>query len=74
MDLLIGQHIKGKLKERNMSVKLFADKLGIRRTNVYRDLFEQASLDTGLLMKISEILQYDFFADLSKKHQERSQQ
>lgn len=57
-----------------MSVKLFADKLGIRRTNVYRDVFEQASLDTGLLMKISEILQYDFFADLSKKHQERSQQ
>lgn len=68
MEHFLGKQIQNKLKERNMSVTDFAHNLGIRRTNVYRDVFEQTSLDTNLLMRISAILQYDFFADLSEQH------
>ena len=38
----------------------FARKLSYSRTNVYK-IFEKPSIDTNLLLRISSILNYDFF-------------
>ena len=38
----------------------FADELGTVRQNVYR-IFKKRHLDTGLLLKISQVLNHNFF-------------
>lgn len=63
----IGTLIRNVLKERNLSVKDFAEQLGIKRPNAYR-IFESNSIDTSLLLKISQILDYDFFGDISEDY------
>jgi predicted transcriptional regulator len=60
----IGALIRKKLKEKN-TVVWFSKQLNCSRTNVYK-IFERKSLDTTELMRISKILEYDFFADLSE--------
>nr|WP_044532217.1 hypothetical protein [Bacteroides intestinalis] len=61
----IGQLIKQKIEEQNRTVVWFADQLSCSRTNIYK-IYEKASIDTGLLQRISAILHYDFFTDYSK--------
>lgn len=66
----IGKLIKQKLRESNHTVVWFAKELGCSRTNAYK-IFEKTSINTNELMKISEILNYDFFKCYStelKKH------
>ena len=43
-----------------MAVNDFAHEINKSRTVVY-DIFERETMDTGLLYKISEVLNYDFF-------------
>ncbi len=43
-----------------MPVQDFAHAISRSRTVVY-DIFERETIDTGLLLKISEVLGYDFF-------------
>ncbi len=43
-----------------------AKKINCDRTNVYK-IFRRASIDTALLLRISAVLEYDFFSDLSKE-------
>lgn len=62
----IGAHIRRQLKEKGISVKDFADALGIQRPNAYR-IFGQRSIDTELLLRISAYLRYDFFRDYSER-------
>ena len=57
---MIGNKIKEVFEMRNMRLSDFALKIGTARQNVYR-IFERESLDTQMLMKISEILDHDFF-------------
>lgn len=47
------------------TIKWFAEQLHCRRGNIY-DIFNRATIDTELLVRISRILDYDFFADLSE--------
>jgi transcriptional regulator with XRE-family HTH domain len=56
----IGQKIKDVFDQRQMKLTEFADELGTVRQNVYR-IFKKRHLDTGLLLKISQVLNYNFF-------------
>jgi len=62
----IGQIIKGELTAQERSVAWFARKLCLDRSNVYR-LFQKNSIDTSLLMRISLVLNKDFFSLLSNQ-------
>jgi transcriptional regulator with XRE-family HTH domain len=56
----IGQKIKEVFDRREMKLTDFADELGTVRQNVYR-IFKKRHLDTGLLLKISQVLNHNFF-------------
>jgi plasmid maintenance system antidote protein VapI len=56
----IGNIIKAKFEESEHTVAWFARKINYDRTNIYR-IYERESIDTDLLMKISEVLNFDFF-------------
>jgi len=60
MTIEIGQKIKEVFDQRKMKLTDFADQLGTVRQNVYR-IFKKRHLDTGLLLKISQVLDYNFF-------------
>lgn len=60
MAVEIGQKIKEIFDQRDMKLTDFADELGTVRQNVYR-IFKKRHLDTGLLLKISQVLDYNFF-------------
>ena len=56
----IGEKIKEVFDNRNMKLTVFADELGTVRQNVYR-IFKKRHVDTGLLLKISQVLNHNFF-------------
>jgi transcriptional regulator with XRE-family HTH domain len=56
----IGQKIKEIFDKRQIKLTDFADELGTVRQNVYR-IFKKRHLDTGLLLKISQVLNHNFF-------------
>lgn len=56
----IGELIKQQLEEQGRTVVWFANKLSYSRINVYK-IFKKPSIDTDLLLRISNILGYDFF-------------
>lgn len=56
----IGKLIKQKLQEQHRTVVWLAQRLSCGRANVYK-IFEKYSIDTEVLMKISGILNFDFF-------------
>ena len=55
----IGSVIEEKLKEKSMTVSELADKINRSRTTVH-DIFKRKSIDTELLIAISNALNYDF--------------
>lgn len=59
--ILIGQLIEQELHRQERTTVWFARKLGCNRTNAYK-IFKRTSIDTDLLMRISLILNHDFFA------------
>jgi hypothetical protein len=56
----IGQKIREVFEGSDIRIGDFADRLGMVRQNVYR-IFERTHIDTGLLLKISALLNHDFF-------------
>lgn len=56
----IGQLIKIELERQERTVSWFARKLCCDRSNVYK-IFKRSTIDTELLLRISQILQHDFF-------------
>jgi len=63
-DIYIGNLIKEKFeqkkaKDKNFTKAEFARRLGIQRSTIY-PLFHQKSIDTELLIHISEVLEYNF--------------
>lgn len=73
--MVIGEKIRERLEERKRTVVWFSRELSCSRTNVYK-IFEKANLDTGLLMRICQILEHDFFQYYSKefRHQKTAKQ
>ncbi len=64
MEIHIGKLIKKRLLEAGMSKSEFARRINKTSQNVY-DIFERKTIDTGLLMIISNILDYNFFEPYS---------
>lgn len=56
----IGKLIEAELRRQERPVSWFARKLYCERTNVY-DIFKRRSIDTEMLLRISIVLQHDFF-------------
>ncbi len=80
----IGQKIQELVYELNIPISEFASRINKSRTVAY-DIFTRETIDTGLLYKISEVLEYNFFKlyfenegpmanDASEKYAKSSQQ
>lgn len=57
----IGTQIRLKMEERQKTVVWLAEQLSCSRTNVYK-IFDKYSVDTDQLVRISTILDFDFFS------------
>ncbi|MBU3658419.1 MAG: helix-turn-helix transcriptional regulator [Flavobacteriales bacterium] len=68
-EIHIGQQIKVVLETRGITVTEFAKRINKSRENIY-SIFTRKTIDTGLLTKISEVLEFDFFKPLSKSYGE----
>jgi plasmid maintenance system antidote protein VapI len=55
----IGSLVREKLKAKGMRIIDFAHALHYSRANIY-SIFDRRSIDSELLIKISQILDYDF--------------
>lgn len=60
----IGEIIKAEVTRKGIKVSWLAEQLNCHRNNVYL-IFSRRWIDTDTLMKLSRILNHDFFADLS---------
>jgi len=60
-DVHIGNVIKTKVEESDFSFSSFASQIGIQRQNIDRTIFEKKSIDTDMLLQISNVLNFDFF-------------
>src|SRR3954468_24301965 len=69
MKVEIGHKIKEVFDSQNMKLTDFADELGTVRQNVYR-IFRKRHLDTGLLLKISQVLNHNFFEYYVERQQD----
>ena len=68
----IGLLIRQKLKERKKTIVWLAAKLSCSRTNVYK-IFNKRSIDTNYLLRISDILNFDFFELYSEELKKRKE-
>ncbi len=66
-DIHIGTQIKSVLETKGISVTEFARRINKSRENIY-SIFTRKSIDTSLLAKISEVLDYDFFRMYSSSY------
>ena len=62
----VGKMIKAEFDKhpKSHTVVWFAEQLSCGRNNIY-DIFSRKAIDTDLLVRISHILQHDFFLDIS---------
>ncbi len=60
MAIHIGKIIKKLVKKKGISVTGFADQINYSRRNVY-EIFERETIDTGLLIKVSKVLEENLF-------------
>lgn len=56
----IGQEIRKQVEEQGKTSVWLAKELGCHRTNLYK-IYDKRTIDTGVLLRISRILNYDFF-------------
>ena len=70
MAIHIGNKIETVLRQQGRNITWFAEQICCERTNVY-SIFHRSSIDTELLLRISVVLNYDFFEEyqeLLKQH------
>ena len=70
-EIHVGSLIKEELKRQERSISWFARKLYCDRSNVY-DIFRRKSIDTDLLLRISHVLNHDFFQYYCRFYKESS--
>ena len=63
---ILGQHIREVAKMKGISAAKLAESIPCERTNIY-NVFNRDSINTRLLQRICEILDYDFFLELSEE-------
>ena len=61
--------IKKELKALGRSVSWLARTIHMERSSIYK-IFERDSIDLGLLVRISIVMNHDFFQDISTKIRE----
>lgn len=66
VEIHIGSLIKEKVEERGLSISDFARLLHYERTNIYK-IFKRRSIDVDLLIRISQVLAYDFLREVYLK-------
>lgn len=62
----VGTMVKRELKAQGRSVVWLARTIKKERSSIYK-IFERNSLDVALLIRISLVLDHDFFQDISDK-------
>ena len=66
----IGKHVEEILRKQGRSASWLASQIPCERTNVY-NIFKRKSLDVRLLMRISVVLEHDFFKELSEEKKKK---
>ena len=68
MPLHIGRMVRYRFEQlpRTCTVTWLARELNCDRTNIYK-IFSRSTLDTDLLIRLSRVLHYDFFEEISRK-------
>lgn len=66
-EIHIGSIIKEELDRQGRTVAWFATQLCYSHNHIYK-IFNKPSIDTGLLFRISKILNHDFFLDISEEY------
>lgn len=66
IEVHIGKLIKQQMDEQGRRAVWLAKQLNCDRSNVYK-IYRSASLDANRLLRISQILQYDFFQHYSRQ-------
>ena len=66
-EIHIGQKIKDVFDTKGISVTEFARRINKSRENMY-SIFSRKTIDTGLLLSISHVLECDFFRLYSKSN------
>ena len=64
----IGKLIREQVEKQDKTVVWLAEQLSCSRTNIYK-IYERPSIDTGLLLRISKVLGYNFFRLYTEKLQ-----
>ena len=64
----IGKLIREQVEKQDKTVVWLAEQLSCSRTNIYK-IYERFSIDTGLLLRISKVLGYNFFRLYTEKLQ-----
>lgn len=65
MIINIGEEIREIVKRQGKSITWLAKQINCSRVNIYK-IFERSSIDTNTLLRISDALDYDFFAIYSQ--------
>ena len=61
-DVNIGKYVLSLVKEKGISKGKFADAINVQRQNINRDVFDKESLDTAMVCRISEFLDFNLFS------------
>lgn len=64
----LGEKIKNLIKEKGYTVTEFAQKVNCSRRTLY-EIFKKDSIEVDLLMRISKVLNYNFFNELNNEYQ-----
>jgi transcriptional regulator with XRE-family HTH domain len=72
-EIHIGKKIQYVFNQSGLAVSQFARMLGIQRTRIY-NIFENKTIDTELLCKISDVLHYDFISEVYLKKRDTENQ
>jgi hypothetical protein len=57
----IGKEIRRQVEKQGRTSVWLAKELGCHRTNLYK-IYDKYTIDTGMLLRISHVLNYDFFS------------
>ena len=66
-EIHIGQRIKEVFDTKGITVTEFARRINKSRENIY-SIFSRKTIDTGLLLTISRVLDFDFFELFSRNN------
>ena len=66
-ELHIGHEIKEYAKSHGIKLHWLSQQLHCHRNTLY-NVFERRWIDTDLLMRLSLVLEHDFFADISEEY------